>query len=68
MPDAPRVPTAVFDAIADLAATPDGWWRTSGREAYEELAVTLLAFGLGEDTVIDILTRAYAAAAAEFGG
>jgi len=62
-----KLPAEVFAAVGDLGATPDGWWRTSGREDYEELAVTLLAFGLGTDTVIDILARAYAAAAAEYG-
>ncbi len=45
----------------------DGWWRESGREEYQRLADVLHNHGVPCDTTTDVLSRAYHAAAAEFG-
>lgn len=54
---------------AEIAALPggDGWWHAAGQEAVEGVAETLLARGLSEKEIVDVLGIVYAAVAAEFG-
>lgn len=44
------------------------WWRSSGQKAFEEIFLFLTGKGLSEDEAIDVLEKAYAAVANEFGG
>lgn len=46
---------------------PDGWWHLSGQTVYLLLAHELVDYGLSTEKALDILERAYAAAADEFG-
>jgi hypothetical protein len=47
---------------------PDGgFWRASTRETFEEVGRELRRKGLSEDEVVEILTRLYFAASAEYG-
>jgi hypothetical protein len=54
---------------AEIAALPgdDGWWHTAGADAFEGIAETLLARGLSEKEIINVLDIAWSAVAAEFG-
>ncbi|GAA3750200.1 hypothetical protein GCM10022379_18520 [Micromonospora maritima] len=45
----------------------DGWWRTSGEDAYLDLAVRLREHGVPPDVALDVLRGAFHAAAAEYG-
>lgn len=64
---ATELPDTVRAALAELPHSPDGWWKQADGEEYEALAAELLQLGIGAETVIDVLSRAYAAAAHEFG-
>ena len=45
----------------------DGWWRTSGEDAYQDLAGRLREHGVPAEVVVDVLRGAFFAAAAEYG-
>lgn len=44
-----------------------GWWKNASRDEYMDVAEEMLAAGLGEDRVAEMLTDLYWAAAACYG-
>lgn len=46
----------------------DGCWWSWNKEVFEEIFLFLTRKGLSEDEAIDVLEKAYAAVANEFGG
>lgn len=56
----------ILAAIAALSGD-EGWWHTSGQEELEKVAAELVEAGLDAEAVIDILSRVFQAAAAEYG-
>lgn len=54
---------------AEIKAIPGetGWWRQAGQDTYICLAVRLRDYGIPKEEVVDILEKAFYAAAAEFG-
>lgn len=62
------LPDTVREALAELPRSPDGWWKRSDGETYEEIAAEMIARGIDPETAIRWCGALYSAAANEFGG
>jgi hypothetical protein len=45
----------------------NGWWKPDSRYEYQRLGGYLVQLGLSREQALEVLERAYGAAAAEFG-
>lgn len=61
-----NISSGLRTAIATIPGT-DGWWHSSDRDQFEEIAEGLLECGLDEIQVLETLEAAYSAVANEFG-
>lgn len=56
-----------LDKAIDEIPGGDGWWHPHNGDTYRALGRDLVALGATEEAAVEILSRAYGAAADEFG-